>query len=159
MKDGFTAQPLISVITAVKNSVCTIERSIQSVIAQRYRHIEYIIIDGASTDGTVEVLKKYSCNIDHMLSEPDTGVYSAWNKGLALATGEWVCFLGADDFFSDISSLEVIVSVMDVSLLLRQLNRSVMRHKQHRDARRTFSLYTGHSEGTAYAFWPLIQVG
>lgn len=109
-------QPLITVITAVRNNYNSIERAIMSVITQSYSRIEYIIIDGASSDGTVEVLQKYNDYIDHWMSEPDTGIYSAWNKGLKLANGEWVCFLGADDYFCDPSSLEKFVSFMSNSL-------------------------------------------
>jgi len=109
-------QPLITVITAVKNNVSTVERTILSVIAQSYGRIEFIVIDGASTDGTVDVVQKYSSSIHHYVSEPDTGVYAAWNKGLELATGEWVCFLGADDYFSDNSSLEMFVTAINASV-------------------------------------------
>ena len=94
-------QPKISIIIATFNAASTLARALQSVRVQTYGHYELIIADGASTDGTVEIIKSHGNLITRWLSEPDSGVYDAWNKGLKLATGEWICFLGADDrFFS-----------------------------------------------------------
>lgn len=87
----------ISIITAVFNAKNTVENTIKSVFNQAYPNIEYIIIDGGSTDGTVDIIKKYEDKISYWVSEEDGGIYDAWNKGLEKATGEWVCFLGADD--------------------------------------------------------------
>ena len=89
----------ISIVTVCYNSIDTIERTIQSVLAQDYDNIEYIVIDGGSTDGTVEVIKKYADCISHWISEPDNGIYDAMNKGIALATGEWIHFRNSGDFF------------------------------------------------------------
>lgn len=89
--------PKVSIITAVYNGALYLEQTIQSVMAQTYQNIEYIVIDGGSTDGTVDILKKYDQAITHWISEKDKGIYDAWNKGLAKATGEWIAFLGADD--------------------------------------------------------------
>jgi glycosyltransferase involved in cell wall biosynthesis len=91
--------PTISVITAVFNAERTIGRTIQSVLSQSYKNIEYIIIDGGSTDGTVEILKKYSDSVDYWHSKPDQGIYDAWNEGLKKASGDWIAFLGGDDEF------------------------------------------------------------
>jgi glycosyltransferase involved in cell wall biosynthesis len=87
--------PLISIITPSFNSGKYIERAIQSVLCQEYDNWEHIIVDGGSTDGTLEILKKYS----HLkwTSEPDKGIYDAMNKGIDMARGEWVYFMGADD--------------------------------------------------------------
>ncbi|MFX0124907.1 MAG: glycosyltransferase family 2 protein [Candidatus Hodarchaeota archaeon] len=90
-------KPLVSIITAVRNDEEHLERSIQSVINQSYDNIEYIIIDGASTDGTVDIIKKYEDFIDYWVSEPDRGVYDAMNKGVRCASGDWLYFLGCDD--------------------------------------------------------------
>jgi glycosyltransferase involved in cell wall biosynthesis len=86
----------VSIITAVYNAAPTLAFCLESVIAQDYPDIEHILMDGASTDGSVDILKHYD---EHILwrSEPDKGIYDAWNKALALATGEWIAFLGADD--------------------------------------------------------------
>lgn len=91
--------PLISIITVVFNAVNTLEQTIQSVINQNYESIEYIIIDGGSTDGTLDIIKKYDNQIDKWLSEPDKGIYDAMNKGINLATGELVGIINADDWY------------------------------------------------------------
>lgn len=94
--------PLITVITATYNSGQTLEDSIKSVISQTYKNIEYIIIDGGSKDNTIDIIKKYENNVSHWITESDEGVYDAWNKGLKLATGRWITFIGSDDeFYSD----------------------------------------------------------
>ena len=80
-------------ITTVRNGVGTIERTIQSVLAQSYNNIQYILIDGDSTDGTLEIIKKYEDQIDFWLSEQDRGIYDGFNKGIARAEGKYVCIL------------------------------------------------------------------
>ncbi len=91
--------PKISVITVVYNAEKTVERTIKSVIEQKYEKLEYIVIDGGSTDETINIIKKYSEFITSWISEPDGGIYDAMNKGIALATGDYICFLNADDWF------------------------------------------------------------
>lgn len=91
--------PKISIITVCYNSVATIERTILSVIEQTYENIEYIVIDGGSTDGTLDVIKNYSERIDKWVSEPDKGIYDAMNKGIKMATGSWIHFRNSGDFF------------------------------------------------------------
>ncbi|MGY4539747.1 glycosyltransferase involved in cell wall biosynthesis [Mucilaginibacter sp. UYNi724] len=103
----------ISVITVSYNAQDTIEQSIRSVISQDYRNIEYIIIDGNSADGTVSIAKKYLKNIHVLLSEPDKGIYDAMNKGIALATGDVVGILNADDFFKDEHVLTVVAQAFE----------------------------------------------
>lgn len=93
--------PLVSVITVVFNGENYIEQTIQSVINQSYSNIEYIIIDGASTDETVSIIRKYDNQISYWISEPDNGIYSAMNKALSIATGDWIFFLGSDDILFD----------------------------------------------------------
>lgn len=89
--------PKISIITVSYNAVETIEETILSVINQSNPNFEYIIIDGGSIDGTVDIIKKYQNKIDYWISEPDKGIYDAWNKGIQQASGEWIMFLGGDD--------------------------------------------------------------
>ena len=96
--DGFDG-PRISVVTVVYNHVSTIERAIRSVVEQEYKNIEHIIVDGGSDDGTLDVLTKYQDQLEYFISEPDAGVYHAMNKGISLATGDYVCILNADDFY------------------------------------------------------------
>lgn len=106
--------PLVSIIVAVKNGVHTLQRCIDSVEEQTYGNRELIIMDAASTDGTAELLRMNEARIRHWESEADRGIPHAWNKGLTLSAGEWVCFLGADDFFWDSRSLQLLVEVGEV---------------------------------------------
>lgn len=92
--------PKITIITACYNSERTIEQTIQSVLNQTYENIEYIIVDGASTDGTMDVVEKYRDRIDVVVSEKDRGVYDAFNKGVELATGDYVYYLNSGDYFT-----------------------------------------------------------
>ncbi|WP_244311225.1 glycosyltransferase family 2 protein [Mucilaginibacter metallidurans] len=91
----------ISVITVVYNAQDTIKRCIDSVIGQNYNNIEYIIIDGGSTDSSLQIINQYKSHIKVLISEPDQGIYDAVNKGIRLATGEIVGTLNADDFFAN----------------------------------------------------------
>jgi glycosyltransferase involved in cell wall biosynthesis len=91
--------PLVTVITAVLNGDRHLGQCLESVLQQDYSNLEHIVLDGGSTDGTVDILRRYNNRIALWRSEPDKGVYDAWNKGLAEARGEWICFLGADDEF------------------------------------------------------------
>ena len=90
-------QPKLSVITIIYNNVRDIERTMLSVLNQVYTNIEYIVIDGQSTDGSLQIIEKYKPRIAHLISEPDNGIYDAMNKGLALATGDYVLFMNSGD--------------------------------------------------------------
>ena len=92
-----TVNPKLSVITIVYNNVKDIERTMLSVLNQSYSNIEYILIDGASTDGTVEKINNYKDRLAFFVSEQDRGIYDAMNKGLALATGDYVLFMNSGD--------------------------------------------------------------
>ncbi|WP_062270075.1 glycosyltransferase family 2 protein [Endozoicomonas arenosclerae] len=100
----------ISVITVCFNSEETIEDTIKSVLSQSYKNIEYIIIDGGSTDGTLSIIEKYRAFIDCFISEPDDGLYDAMNKGINHATGEVIGILNSDDIFQDSSVISLIAS-------------------------------------------------
>lgn len=100
--------PLFSILTVSYNSVQTIEKTILSVINQTYKNKEYIIIDGGSTDGTVEIIKKYEQYINYWTSEPDKGLYNAMNKGVKKASGRWINFMNCGDLFSSERVLEQI---------------------------------------------------
>ncbi|WCT12804.1 glycosyltransferase family 2 protein [Mucilaginibacter jinjuensis] len=101
-------QPKLSIITIVYNNVRDIERTLKSIISQTYTNIEYIVIDGASTDGTLEILHQYKQHINKLITEPDKGIYDAMNKGLALATGDYVLFMNSGD---EIYSPETVANV------------------------------------------------
>ncbi|RYG09505.1 MAG: glycosyltransferase [Chitinophagaceae bacterium] len=98
--------PKLSVITIVYNNVRDIERTINSIINQTFTSIEYIVIDGKSTDGTLEVIEKYKTRISKIVSEPDKGIYDAMNKGLALAKGDYVLFMNSGDEIYDDHTVE-----------------------------------------------------
>ena len=98
----------ISIVTIVRNDPEGLEKTILSVIGQTYGNIEFIVIDGASTDGTVDVIKKYAHKLDYWVSEKDGGVYDAMNKGIRKATGVWVNFMNAGDTFAGADVLERI---------------------------------------------------
>ena len=99
LKEGTSNTPLVSIITVVRNGETHLEQAIRSVLDQDYPNIEYLVIDGASTDGTLEIIRKNEERIDYWRSEPDDGLYEAMNKGLALARGELIGILNADDYF------------------------------------------------------------
>jgi glycosyltransferase involved in cell wall biosynthesis len=101
--------PKISIITVCYNAEKQLKKTIDSVINQTYKNIEFIIIDGASSDNSLELLKTYSSSINFWVSEPDHGIYDAMNKGLSVATGDYVQFLNAGDYFCDETSLEAII--------------------------------------------------
>jgi hypothetical protein len=102
-------KPLISVIVAVFNGAGTLQRCIDTVVGQSYPNKELLVIDGASTDGTVRILQQQVEKLAYWESTPDRGICHAWNKALGHIQGEWVCFLGADDFFWDNATLERLV--------------------------------------------------
>jgi glycosyltransferase involved in cell wall biosynthesis len=91
--------PKISIITPNYNGVKFIEKTVQSVLNQNYPNLEYIVVDGGSTDGSLKVIKKYDSKITKIISEPDNGLYDAINKGLKLATGEIIAWLNSDDIY------------------------------------------------------------
>jgi glycosyltransferase involved in cell wall biosynthesis len=102
---------MVSIVTVCLNAVNTIGTTVQSVLSQTYPHIEYIVVDGASTDGTLERLRSYGPAITRVISEPDTGLYNAMNKALGLATGDVIMFLNAGDRFASDNVVETIAQV------------------------------------------------
>lgn len=107
--------PLLSVITVVYNGATTLEHTLRSVFSQTCRDVEYIVIDGGSSDGTVEILKEYDGQIDYWVSQKDAGIYDAMNKGIKLAKGKYVGMLNADDYFADSMVLERIIGELESS--------------------------------------------
>jgi len=104
-------KPILSVVTIVYNNVKDIERTILSVLGQTYPHIEYIVIDGQSTDGTLDIIKKYRPRITKLISEKDEGIYDAMNKGIAAATGDYIIFMNSgDEFYAPDTVAQVFAS-------------------------------------------------
>lgn len=102
----------ISIITVVYNDKVGLEKTILSVISQSYHYIEYVVVDGGSTDGTLEVIKKYSDKITKWISEPDRGIYDAMNKGINLSSGQWLNFMNAGDTFYTNMTVEQVVPLL-----------------------------------------------
>jgi glycosyltransferase involved in cell wall biosynthesis len=132
MVTNSNSEVFLSVIVAVYNGEKTLQQCIDSVAQQSYKNIELIIIDGGSTDNTIELLKKNESYISYWISEPDKGVYDAWNKGLSKVNGEWICFLGADDYFwsddvaeklkSSLSKVPINISLAYAQVMLLGIN-------------------------------------
>lgn len=96
-QEGREERPLLSIITATRNAAATLQQCIDSVRSQEEKQIEHLIIDAVSEDGTIELLERNRLPHLRWISEPDKGIYDAWNKGIRMARGEWIAFLGADD--------------------------------------------------------------
>jgi glycosyltransferase involved in cell wall biosynthesis len=114
-EDSISRQPLVSIITVSFNAAAHIRQTIESVLNQMYPNIEYIIIDGGSTDGTVEIIREYAHRLAYWVSEPDEGIYDAWNKAIAQAKGDWITFLGADDVFCEKITVEAVVDYLNAN--------------------------------------------
>lgn len=122
--------PLISIVTVSYNAVSTIEQTIFSVINQTCLNIEYIIIDGGSTDGTVDVIKKYANKIAYWVSEPDKGIYDAMNKGIAYSHGEYCNFINAGDRFCSSSILKQVMDFNHVADIIVGQDLHVNEHNK-----------------------------
>lgn len=103
----------ISIITTTYNSASTIEQTIQSVLNQSYTNIEYIIVDGGSTDGTIDIITRYKAQLSKVISEKDNGIYDAINKGIDLATGDIIGILHSDDFYMNSTVIEQVANTFD----------------------------------------------
>jgi glycosyltransferase involved in cell wall biosynthesis len=115
-KRSYKDKPLISIVIAVFNGEDYLEDAILSVINQTYDNVEHIIIDGGSTDGTLDIIKKYTDKIDYWISEKDKGIYDAWNKAVQISCGQWIGFLGADDFY-ELNAIQIYVE--NINLLAK----------------------------------------
>ena len=110
----------LSLITVCFNSEKTIKKTVDSIESQSYKNIEYIIIDGQSTDNTNEIIKSHKKKIDIHISEPDEGIFDAYNKGIRVANGDVIGFLNSDDFFVDNNSLDAVMEEFnkDIDIVL-----------------------------------------
>ncbi|MFC2127986.1 glycosyltransferase family 2 protein [Bacteroidota bacterium] len=120
----------ISIITVCYNSAATIEKTIQSVAAQTYKNLEYIVVDGNSNDATLSIIKKYDSVITKWISEPDKGLYDAMNKGIALATGDIVGILNSDDTFATETVLEEVAHFHANNTIDASVGNIVQHNKQ-----------------------------
>ena len=124
-----SSKPLISVIVAVYNGSKTLQRCIDSVSDQTYPNKELIIIDGGSTDGTVDIIRSNQNKIAYWISEPDNGIYNAWNKALDHTSGDWILFLGSDDYlwknnvFEQISPHMIKAESQNIQMVYGQVAR------------------------------------
>lgn len=112
-KESAPGSPLLSIVTVCLNSEKYLEQTIQSVLKQTYKNIEYVIIDGGSGDGTLGIIKKYAGDIAYWVSEPDRGVYHAMNKGIKASTGDIVYFLNSDDYLFDEHVVEAVMNCFE----------------------------------------------
>ena len=109
---GFKNKPLISIITVVFNDEKDLENTIKSVLLQDYDNLEFIIIDGGSNGKVITKIKKYENHIDYWISQKDRGIWDAWNKGIKLSTGKFICFLNVGDFFTE-NSIKKIIKIIN----------------------------------------------
>lgn len=105
MERAISNSPSVSVVTVCYNAAADLEKTVRNVLAQEWPGLEFVVIDGGSTDGTAEVLRRYKESVDVIVSEPDRGIYDAMNKGVALASGDYVIFMNAGDCFASADTL------------------------------------------------------
>jgi len=141
---------LISIITVAKNAETTIEKCIKSVLNQNYKNIQYIIIDGNSTDNTKKIIDKYSNKISLIVSEDDNGIWDAMNKGIKLAKGEILGFINADDFYYE-NSLKIVNKYFEnqnIDFLFGTVKKYKLMHGYNPSIIKwSFRFYTSHSVG------------
>ena len=111
----------ISIITATFNAEVCLRNLINSLLPQKSSNIELLIIDGKSTDGTLDIIKTYGSSIDYYISEPDNGIYDAWNKGVVKSRGNWIMFLGADDYLKP-NAIEIYLSFLNQNINFKNLD-------------------------------------
>jgi glycosyltransferase involved in cell wall biosynthesis len=151
--DNFLAKrhnstPLITVITVTFNAGEKLERTIQSVINQTLKDVEFIVIDGGSTDKTTDIIRKYENKITYWISEEDQGIFDAMNKGINISSGQWINFMNAGDCFIENETLARISPYLDRTCADIVYGNTVMKYKE---------LYMiGIHEGGAFQFFKLL---
>jgi glycosyltransferase involved in cell wall biosynthesis len=109
------SQPLITIIIATYNEFPNIQKTLDGINNQKYNNVETVVIDGKSNDGTIDIIKKNQELITHWISENDSGLYHAWNKGIKICSGDWIMFLGAGDYFIESDALDRYVKYINKS--------------------------------------------
>ncbi len=112
-RKSFKNKPLITIVTVVLNHAKELETTIKSVILQNYSNLEFIIIDGGSSDDTISVIKKYENHIDYWISQKDRGIFDAFNKGLRLSSGNYICILNSGDYFTENSINFIVKKILE----------------------------------------------
>lgn len=143
----------ISIITVCYNSSNTIEKTILSVANQTYHDIEYIIVDGSSSDGTLEILKKYNNLVTIWISEPDKGLYDAMNKGIIMATGDLVGILNSDDTFKSNTVLEELAQFHSSNIIDASIG-DIIQHNDKNEIIRLYSSKNWKPEKLSIGFMP-----
>lgn len=126
LRDPQPTQPLVSIITVVRNGATTLAQCMASVFAQSYDNIEYIVIDGHSSDGTLAIIQDAAARLDYYISEPDNGIYDAMNKGLALAFGDYVLLLNADDWYRSDAVARLVAAAQDSGADVTHANAAII---------------------------------
>jgi glycosyltransferase involved in cell wall biosynthesis len=159
-KKSFSNKPLVTIITVVFNSEKYLEETILSVINQTYDNIEYIVIDGESTDGTTEIIQKYDGVIDYWVSESDGGIYNAMNKAMVLATSDYIFHLNAGDIAIELLSFEVINCLLnDFDMVIGNVIYDDGRIFNNRSFRGIVLKNTIHHQGCWYKLDKIKKVG
>ena len=145
-------QPLFSIITVVLNSDKYLEKTIKSVIGQKYKGFEYIIIDGGSKDNSLQIIKKYKNKINYFISERDRGIYDAFNKGIRLAKGSFICIVNSDDILKK-NALSIVKKYIDQNPKIDFIFGSVKKHwgvlygYRPEKIKYSWGFYSSHSTG------------
>ncbi len=153
LKSNSSLKPLISIITVVLNNEKYLQECLDSLHTQKYKNYEHIIIDGGSTDNTIEIIKKNENKIDYWISEKDYGIYDAFNKGMDLAKGNYIGFLNSDDVYYSENTLDYVVEAFKNNLNLDFLYGPVKKHWALLHGYKpwkiyfTWGFYTSHSTG------------
>ena len=144
--------PRFSIITVVLNNEKFLNETIKSIINQRYKNLEYIVIDGKSTDDTIHIIKKYKNKINKFLSEKDKGIYYAFNKGIRLASGEYICFVNSDDKLT-LNALNIINKYIenypDIDFIFGSVKKhwGVLHGYKPEKIKYSWGFYSSHSTG------------
>ena len=144
----------ISIITVCYNSIATLEKTLQSVQNQDYKHLEYIVVDGGSTDGSIELIKKYDSIVDHFITEPDKGLYDAMNKGVQLATGDFIGIINSDDTFYENTTLSKVASFLKENPTIDASIGNIIQHKGDHKVIRTYNSKNWYPEKLKIGFMP-----